>query len=84
MVCLIEGKPAVLVVDLPTVENDQFQLRKYGLHALKHTRNQGIIFRDFRCTPAENLLTPTKGDGLTIAYHGLNLGRTARLVAGRG
>jgi len=25
--------------------------------------------------PAANLLKPTRGDGLTIAYHGLNLGR---------
>jgi alkylation response protein AidB-like acyl-CoA dehydrogenase len=76
LVCLIENKPAVLVVDLPDAENDQFQLRKYGLYALKHTYNRGIVFRDFR-VPAENLLTPKKGDGLTIAYHGLNLGRTA-------
>ena len=53
-----------------------FQLRKYGLWALKHTYNRGIIFRDFR-VPAENLLTPPRGDGLTIAYHGLNLGRVA-------
>jgi hypothetical protein len=27
--------------------------------------------------PRENLLTPNVGDGLTIAYHGLNLGRVA-------
>ena len=27
--------------------------------------------------PAENLLKPPRGDGLTIAYHGLNLGRIA-------
>ena len=51
-------------------------LRKYGLYALKHTYNRGIIFNDFR-VPAENLLTPPRGDGLTIAYHGLNLGRVA-------
>jgi len=76
LVCLIEDKPAVLVVDLPKEENANFQLRKYGLWALKHTYNQGIIFKDFR-VPKENLLTPTKGDGLTIAYHGLNLGRVS-------
>jgi alkylation response protein AidB-like acyl-CoA dehydrogenase len=69
-------KPAVLIVDLPKEENDQFQLRKYGLWALKHTYNQGIVFKDFR-VPADNLLKPTRGDGLTIAYHGLNLGRIA-------
>jgi alkylation response protein AidB-like acyl-CoA dehydrogenase len=76
LVCLIEGKPAVLIVELPTKENAQFQLRKYGLWALKHTYNRGIIFRDFR-VPAENLLLAPRGDGLTIAYHGLNLGRVA-------
>lgn len=74
LVCLIEEKPAVLIVDLPTEENDHFQLKKYGLWALKHTHNVGIVFRDF-AVPAENLLTPPRGDGLTIAYHGLNLGR---------
>lgn len=74
VVCLIDEVPAVLVVDLPPEENDNFQLRKYGIWALKHTYNQGIIFKDFR-VPKENLLLPGKGNGLTIAYHGLNLGR---------
>ena len=76
LVCLIDGKPAVLIVELPKQENENFQLRKYGLWALKHTYNRGIIFRDFR-VPAANLLTAPRGDGLTIAYHGLNLGRVA-------
>ncbi len=83
LVCLIDNRPAVLIVDLPSTETAQFQLRKYGLYALKHTNNQGIIFKDFR-VPAENLLTPTKGDGLTIAYHGLNLGRTALCASAAG
>jgi hypothetical protein len=73
---LIEEEPAVLIVELPPREDEHFQLRKYGLWALKHTYNRGIIFRDFR-VPAANLLTPPRGDGLTIAYHGLNLGRVA-------
>jgi alkylation response protein AidB-like acyl-CoA dehydrogenase len=76
LVCLISGKPAVLIVDLPNEENDRFRLKKYGLYALKHTYNQGILFNEFP-VPAENLLKPVKGDGLTIAYHGLNLGRVA-------
>ena len=76
LVCLIENKPAVLIVDLPDQENEHFQLKKYGLYALKHTYNHGIIFRNFR-VPADNLLKPVHGDGLTIAYHGLNLGRIA-------
>jgi alkylation response protein AidB-like acyl-CoA dehydrogenase len=76
LVCLIEKRPAVLIVDLPEQENEQFQLKRYGLYALKHTYNQGIVFRGLR-VPAANLLWPTRGDGLTIAYHGLNLGRIA-------
>ncbi len=76
LVCLIDHKPAVLIVDLPEEENESFQLKKYGLYALKHAFNQGIVFRDFH-VPAENLLVPTAGDGLTVAYHGLNLGRVS-------
>jgi alkylation response protein AidB-like acyl-CoA dehydrogenase len=76
-------QPAVLVVELPAKEDAHFQLRKYGLWALKQTYNRGIIFRDFR-VPAENLLTPPRGDGLTIAYHGLNLGRVALCAAAAG
>jgi alkylation response protein AidB-like acyl-CoA dehydrogenase len=34
LVCLIDGKPAVLVVDLPAQENEHFQLVKYGIWAL--------------------------------------------------
>lgn len=76
VVCLIEGKPAVLVVDLPKEENEHFQLKKYGLYALRHTYNRGIVFNGLR-VPAENLLHPKAGNGLTIAYHGLNRGRVA-------
>ncbi len=76
VVCLINNKPAVLIVDLPKEENEQFQLKKYGLYALKHAYNQGIIFNGLS-VPASNLLDPGRGDGLTIAYHGLNRGRVA-------
>ncbi|MEM8865998.1 MAG: acyl-CoA dehydrogenase family protein, partial [Planctomycetota bacterium] len=76
LVCLVEGKPAVLIVDLPADENEHFQLNKYGLYALRHLYNRGIVFRDFR-VPKENLLQVSRGDGLTIAYHGLNLGRVS-------
>jgi alkylation response protein AidB-like acyl-CoA dehydrogenase len=76
LVCLIEGKPAVLIVDLPDHEDEHFQTVPYGLHALKHSHNKGLRFTDFR-VPRENLLEPARGDGLTIAYHGLNLGRVA-------
>ncbi len=76
LVCQVDHKPAVLIVELPTEENDNFQLKKYGLHALDRLYNRGIIFNNFR-VPRENLLKPVRGDGLTIAYHGLNLGRVA-------
>ena len=76
LVCLIDGKPAVLIADLPDREDEHFQIIKYGLYALKHSYNNGLRFRGFR-VPRANLLKPTRGDGLTIAYHGLNLGRVA-------
>ena len=83
LVCLIDDKPAVLICDLPREENAQFQLVKYGLFALKHTYNRGIIFRDFP-VPKENLLEVPRGNGLTIAYHGLNLGRVALCATAAG
>jgi hypothetical protein len=39
-----------------------------------------LCFNKFR-VPRENLLSPRTGDGLTIAYHGLNLGRLALCAA---
>jgi alkylation response protein AidB-like acyl-CoA dehydrogenase len=83
LVCLIDGEPAVMIAELPAKEDANFVLLKYGLWALKQTYNRGIIFRDFR-VPAANLLSPPRGDGLTIAYHGLNLGRVALCAASAG
>lgn len=80
LVALLDGKPAVLIAELPAQENEQFQIVRYGLYALKHTYNVGMKFNKFR-VPKENLLVAKSGDGLTIAYHGLNLGRLA-LCAG--
>ena len=83
LVCLIDKKPAVLIVDLPDHENEQFQLVDYSLLALRHLNNKGLKFTDFR-VPRENLLQPAQGDGLTIAYHGLNLGRVALCATAAG
>lgn len=80
VVVLLDGKPAVLVVDLPEHENDNFQVVSYGLYALRQAHNNGLRFKNFR-VPKGNLLKPPVGDGLTIAYHGLNLGRLS-LCAG--
>lgn len=73
IVVKLEGKPAVLIAELPE-ENEHFQFVHYGLYALKQAYNRGLKFNAFR-VPKENLLKPKTGDGLTIAYHGLNLGR---------
>ncbi|MDR3612120.1 MAG: acyl-CoA dehydrogenase family protein [Candidatus Obscuribacterales bacterium] len=83
IVCNIDGKPAAIIADLPKQENEHFKIHSYGLHALKHAYNQGLIFKDFE-VPKENLLIPPIGDGLTIAYHGLNLGRLALCAASTG
>jgi alkylation response protein AidB-like acyl-CoA dehydrogenase len=74
LVAVIDGKPAVLIAELPDHENEQFQIVRYGLYALKQAYNVGLKFNRFR-VPKENLLVAKNGDGLTIAYHGLNLGR---------
>jgi alkylation response protein AidB-like acyl-CoA dehydrogenase len=82
LVVLLAGKPAVLIAELPQ-ENEHFQIVHYGLYALKHAYNHGLRFNAFR-VPKENLLVPPTGDGLTIAYHGLNLGRLALCAAASG
>lgn len=76
LVCKIDGEPSVLIVDLPDQQDEHFQLNRYGIYALQRAHNNGLVFKDFR-VPAKNLLRPAQGDGLTIAYHGLNLGRVA-------
>jgi alkylation response protein AidB-like acyl-CoA dehydrogenase len=76
LVAMIDGKHAVLIVDLPGEENEHFQLDKYEIHAVRHIYNYGIVFNNLR-VPKENLLVPPVGDGLTVAYHGLNRGRIA-------
>jgi alkylation response protein AidB-like acyl-CoA dehydrogenase len=83
LVVLLEGKPAVLIAELPPAEDEQFQLVPYGLYALRHGYNNGLRFNRFR-VPRENLLVPPLGDGLTIGYHGLNLGRLALCAAAAG
>jgi alkylation response protein AidB-like acyl-CoA dehydrogenase len=83
LVVMLDGKPAVLIAELPPEENEHFQVVPYGLYALRHGHNNGLRFNRFR-VPAENLLTPKVGDGLTIAYHGLNLGRLALCASAAG
>ncbi len=83
LVVKIDDRPAVLIVELPREENEQFQMVNYGLYALKHTWNRGLKFNRLP-VPRENLLVPRQGDGLTIAYHGLNLGRLSLCATAAG
>jgi alkylation response protein AidB-like acyl-CoA dehydrogenase len=83
LVVMLQGKPAVLIAELPPQEDEHFRIVPYSLYALRHGYNNGLRFDRFR-VPRANLLTPTVGDGLTIAYHGLNLGRLALCAAASG
>ncbi|MCS7270397.1 MAG: acyl-CoA/acyl-ACP dehydrogenase, partial [Gemmataceae bacterium] len=83
LVCLIDNQPAVLIVDLPTQETPQFRLKRYGLYALKHAHNYGIIFDGLR-VPVSHRLQAPGGDGLMIAYHGLNRGRVSLCATAAG
>ncbi len=83
VVCLVNGKPAALIAELPKQQNENFQIVDYKLHALAHAYNNGLRFKDFK-VPKENLLVPKKGDGLTVAYHGLNMGRLALCATASG
>ncbi|QDV45043.1 Acyl-CoA dehydrogenase [Stieleria neptunia] len=76
LVCKIDGVPSVLIVELPQRETESFQINRYGIYALRRAQNNGLVFKNFR-VPAANRLIPQRGDGLTIAYHGLNLGRVS-------
>ena len=55
VVVVLDGKPAVLVVDLPAQESEHFQVVPYGLYALRHAYNNGLKFNQFR-VPRGNLL----------------------------
>src|ERR1700732_3233494 len=48
LVVMLQGKPAVLVADLPLREDEHFQIVHYGLHALRNSHNNGLRFNHFR------------------------------------
>jgi alkylation response protein AidB-like acyl-CoA dehydrogenase len=83
LVVVLDNRPAVLIAELPPAEDEHLRIVPYGLYALRNAYNNGLCFNRFR-VPAENLLVPKLGDGLTIAYHGLNLGRVALCAAAAG
>ena len=74
VVCRIDNKPQVLLVEIPDSDTDTFKIGHYKIHALAKLNNNSLTFTNHR-VPKENLISLDKGDGLTVAYHGLNLGR---------
>jgi alkylation response protein AidB-like acyl-CoA dehydrogenase len=76
LVVMIDGKPSVLIAELPKVEDETFRVKHYNIKALRRTYNNGLVFTNFR-VPKANLLEAPRGNGLIIAYHGLNYGRVA-------
>ena len=76
VVCLVDGEPQVLIVELPEEDTDHFEIVNYDIYALSKLYNNALVFKDFK-VPKENLISLESGNGLTVAYHGLNLGRVS-------
>lgn len=70
----------VVIVELPEAPSDEFHVKEYGIHALKHAYNYGLVFNGLR-VPKKNMLD---GWGLMIAYYGLNFGRVVVCAGGAG
>jgi alkylation response protein AidB-like acyl-CoA dehydrogenase len=82
IICKIDGKISALIAHLPETQNEHFQINRYKIDVLKHIENVELIFKDFR-VPKENLLGRV-GDGMKVAYDGLNFGRLAVLAGAAG
>ena len=76
LLAVLDGRPAIALVQLPDADTDQFRLRRYDLHPLKHTHNAALEFVDFELDEADLLVPPAGGDAMAIVWHGLNRGRT--------
>jgi long-subunit acyl-CoA synthetase (AMP-forming)/alkylation response protein AidB-like acyl-CoA dehydrogenase len=71
-----EGRPAIVVVQLPASDTASFRLRHYQLHPLKHSHNAALEFTGFEVDEADLLAPPAGSDAMAIVWHGLNRGRT--------
>lgn len=69
--CQLDGRLTMLIVELPTVEDDRFRVAGYDLRAPRHIANRALIFRGLP-VPVANVLD---ADGRVVAHHGLNHGR---------
>lgn len=71
VLCQIDGRLTMLIVELPLTEDDRFRTVSYDLRAPRHITNRALIFDQFP-VPAANVLD---ANGRSAAYHGLNHGR---------
>jgi alkylation response protein AidB-like acyl-CoA dehydrogenase len=77
LLAMHDGKPAVVLVQLPAADTTTFRLRHYPLHPLKHTHNAALEFVGFELDERDVLMPPAvAGDAMPIVWHGLNRGRT--------
>ena len=83
IVCRIEGRPAVLIAQLPDLNTPEVTFFDYGIHAARRSGNRGMRLSDF-AVPRSDMIVPSRGDGLTIAYHGLNQGRMSLCAVAAG
>lgn len=79
LLCKLEGRHEMVVIELPERESERFRTIGYRLRAPAHVKNVGLVFDDLP-VPAENVLRPPRGDGRAIAHHALNHGRVAVLA----
>lgn len=73
VLCRVDGDLRMLVVELPDVEDDHFQLVRLGVRAFRHVAHRALVFHELP-VPADNLLD---APGLVVTYHALNHGRIA-------
>ena len=76
----LDGRPTIVLVQLPAADTAEFSLRSYALHPLKHAHNNALVFRQFPVPVADILaaspaVTGRDRDGMAIVWHGLNRGR---------
>lgn len=83
LVCRVEGRPAVLIAQLPDGDTDAVRFLDYGIHAARRSGNRGMRLSGFEVSRHDQV-TPARGDGLTIAYHGLNQGRMSLCAVAAG
>lgn len=71
VLCKIDGRLAMLIVELPDVEDEHFGTVRGYLRAPRHITNRALLFHEL-AVPMANVLP---ADGRAVGYHGLNHGR---------